>query len=248
MLDGKGPPVVLIHGVGLDHAMWDPVAAHLSTGFTVLRYDIVGHGLTPALTDRLTYAAFTRQLADVLEAHGIERIAVVGFSLGALIAQDFTLTHPQRVSKLVLLNSASKRNPRQQAGIMSRLEGIIELGVSSNVEASINRWFTDEFCRAHPEQIDRVVQRIKDNDPAGFLAAYRLFSESDETFIHRLSEIRAPTLVITGECDVGSTPGMSAAIASRIEGSELKIYPRVKHMLPVENADKLGAELRGFLQ
>jgi len=208
----------------------------------------VGHGLTPALTDRLTYAAFTRQLADVLEAHGIERIAVVGFSLGALIAQDFTLAHPERVSKLVILNSASKRNPQQQAGIMSRLEAVIEHGVSSNVEASINRWFTDEFCRAHPEQVDRVAQRIQDNDPTGFLAAYRLFAESDETFTRRLSEIRAPTLVITGECDVGSTPDMSAAIASRIEGSELRIYPRVKHMLPVENADKLGAELRCFLQ
>jgi len=109
------------------------------------------------------------------------------------------------------------------------------------------RWFTDEFRCAHPEQIDRVAQRIKDNAPAGFIAAYRLFAESDDTFAHQLSEIRAPTLVITGEWDIGSTPEMSVAIASRIQGSELKIYPRVKHMLPVESADKLGADLLRFL-
>lgn len=248
VLDGKGSPVVLIHGVGLDHTMWDLVVARLSTEFRVLRYDIVGHGLTPASADRLTYADFSGQLTDVLGAHGIDRIAVVGFSLGALIAQGFTLAHPERVTKLVLLNSACKRNPQQQAGIRSRLEGVIEHGVSSNVEASINRWFTDAYCRAHPEQIDRVAQRIKDNDPAGFIAAYRLFADSGDSFTPRLSEIRVPTLVITGECDVGSTADMSTAIASRIQGSELKIYPRVKHMLPVENADKLSTDLLRFLK
>ena len=247
VMEGEGLPVVLIHGVGLDHTMWDLVVARLSTELRVLRYDIVGHGQTPASAERLTFADLRGQLADVLGSHGVNRIAVVGFSLGALIAQDFTLAHPERVSKLVILNSAGKRNSQQQAGIMSRLEAVIEHGVCSNVEASINRWFTDEYCRAHPEQIDRVAQRIKDNNPAGFLAAYRLFAESGDTFTPRLSEIRVPALVITGECDIGSTPDMSMAIASRIQGSELKIYPRVKHMLPVENADKLSADLIQFL-
>jgi len=141
VVDGNGPPVVLIHGVGLDHTIWDPVVARLSAEFRVLRYDIVGHGQTPASADRLIFSELTGQLADLLGAHGIERIAVVGFSLGALVAQAFTLTHPARVSKLVLLNCTFKRNPQQQAGIMSRLDEAIEHGVSSNVEASINRWF-----------------------------------------------------------------------------------------------------------
>jgi len=246
-MQGDGPAIVLIHGVGLDHTMWDLVAAGISNMFRVLRYDIVGHGRTQPVGDPLSFTDLTRQLEGVLETHGIQNTAVVGFSLGALIAQDFTLAHPGRVSKLVLLNSAYMRSSQQQAGILSRLNQVIEHGTSSNVEASIDRWFTAGFRGAHPEQISRVAETLNNNNEAGFLAAYRLFAGSDGTFENRLGEIRAPTLVITGECDVGSTPHMSRAIASQIHNSQVKIFPRVKHMLPVENADKLCTELLRFL-
>ena len=102
-MEGEGLPVVLIHGVGLDHTMWDLVVARLSTELRVLRYDIVGHGQTPALAERLTFVDLSRQLTDVLGSHGVNRIAVVGFSLGALIAQDFTLAHPERVASFIAM-------------------------------------------------------------------------------------------------------------------------------------------------
>lgn len=247
IVQGAGPTVVFIHGVGLDHTMWDQVARRLSPQFSVLRYDIVGHGQTPPRPGALTFAQLTAQVREVLAESKVDKCSLVGFSLGALIAQGFTLTHPDQVCKLVLLNSAYARSAAQQAGIMSRLRQVEEHGVASNVAASISRWFTQDYQREHPEQIKLVEDRIRRNDRDGFLAAYRLFAQSDSAFQGKLNMIKAPTLVITGEEDVGSTPDMSRAIAAEIEHAECRIFPQVKHMLPVENADKLAAELKRFL-
>lgn len=245
---GEGPAVVLIHGVGLDHTMWQSVTRQISHAHRVLRYDIIGHGRTPKRQEPLSFDILARQLEDVLHACGTAQAALVGFSLGALIAQAFTLAHPSRVSKLVLLNSAYARNPKQQAGILSRLDQVERHGVASNVKASIDRWFTAAFQREQPEQIGLVEGTIRSNDLQGFLAAYRLFAQSDRVFEGRLHEITVPTLVITGADDIGSTPAMSRAIAAQIEQAELDIFAGAKHMLPVENSDKLSKELIRFLR
>ena len=240
--------MLLIHGVGLDHTMWDPLVTALSGSFRLIRYDIVGHGQTPVYRDPLTFADLTAQLKEVLDDRDIGSVSLVGFSLGALIAQAFTLAHPDYINKLVLLNSAHTRTPEQQAGILSRLNQVVDHGASSNVKASIERWFTPEFRHAFPEQIRKVESRLERNNVAGFVPAYRLFAESDSVFASQLGNIRIPTMVITGELDVGSTPDMSRTIAAGISDSVLKIYPGVKHMLPVENAEKLSEDLCRFLQ
>lgn len=247
IVTGEGPPVVLVHGVGLDHAMWDLVAAGLSPYHRVVRYDVLGHGRTPAKNGSLGFDDLVGQLHDVLETQRIGATALVGFSLGALIAQAFTLAWSSKVSKLVLLNSAYVRTPEQQAGIRSRLKQVEQDDVAANIDASIKRWFTGKYRTEHPDQIKLVEDRIRNNDKNGFLAAYRLFVNSDDAFQGKLPGIGVPTLVITGRDDVGSTPQMSRAIARQIPDSRLEIFEDVKHMLPVENADKLSKKLLQFL-
>ena len=145
-----------------------------------------------------------------------------------------------------MLNSAYERDAKQRAGIQSRLQQVVEHGVGSNVDASIVRWFSEDFRRRRPDQIRLVEERIRNNDRKGFLAAYRLFADSDAKFKGELGRITVPALVITGEDDVGSTPAMSRAIAAEIDGAELRVFAGVKHMLPVESAGKLADELIDF--
>lgn len=248
VIHGAGAPVVLIHGVGLDHAMWNPLATRIEDRFQVLRYDLIGHGRTAPRGERIGFEDLTAQLVEVLEESGLRSVHLVGFSLGALVAQAFTLDHGDRVRRLALLNSAFERTAAQQAAIRSRLRQVERHGVAANVDASIERWFSDGFRQRHPEQIRLVENRLRSNDAGGFLPAYRLFAESGSRFKDRLNQIRKPTLVITGEHDTGSTPAMSRAIAREIDGAELHVFPAVKHMLPVENADKLAVILTRFLE
>ncbi|PYR47733.1 MAG: alpha/beta hydrolase [Acidobacteria bacterium] len=100
--------------------------------------------------------------------------------------------------------------------------------------------------RTHPEVIERQIQRVLGNDPAGYAAAYRVFAESD--VIDELHKITCPTLVVTGEHDTGSTPTMARAIHQRIAGSHLLILPRYRHSLLIEATADVVRELRTFLK
>ena len=110
---------------------------------------------------------------------------------------------------------------------------------------AVERWFTPEFRAQHPETIERQILRVLGNDPAGYAAAYRVFAESDS--IDELHKITCPTLVMTGEHDVGSTPAMAKAIHRRIAGSRLMILSRYRHSLLIEATADVVRELRAFL-
>jgi 3-oxoadipate enol-lactonase len=98
---GTGPPVVLLHGGGLDLSMWDPQMELLSRSFRVIRYDARGHGRSTAPRGSFSPGEDLRMLLDHL---GIERASLVGLSMGAGVAFDFARTYPQRVEKLVLVS------------------------------------------------------------------------------------------------------------------------------------------------
>ena len=120
---GDAPLVVLIHGLGLTHAVWDDVGPDLARRYRVLSYDMSGHGETPAATNRPSLALLARQLAD-LPDHCAARTAVVaGFSLGGMIARRFAQDFPDRTTALAVLHSAHRRTPATQAAIVAGIDG-----------------------------------------------------------------------------------------------------------------------------
>jgi len=247
VVEGSGPWVVLIHGVGLDLYMWSRQTVALQHRYRVLRYDLIGHGATPAAGEELLLSDLVTQLRDLLNMLGIERTAIVGFSLGALVAQAFTLAHAGMVEKLALLNAVHARSEEARANVCERLDQVQREGITSSIEASITRWFTENFRQQQPDEIEKIAQRLRNNDPDGFLSAYRMFAGEDHQLIGRLEEIRVPTLVITGEHDVGSTPEMAMRMSEEIPSAVLRIFKGVRHMLPVEAAAELNTLLNDFL-
>src|ERR1043165_1120853 len=95
---GTGPPLVLLHCLGVDHRFWD-FAAPLADRFTLLRYDLPGHGQTPVPNEGYGIAELAAQLADILRGRGSGRARIAGISLGGLIAQHFAANHPNAVEK-----------------------------------------------------------------------------------------------------------------------------------------------------
>src|SRR4051812_31802792 len=91
--EGAGPPLVLLHCLGVDHKFWD-FARPLAQEFTLYRYDLPGHGVSPVPQHAYTIAELADQLASILEKHAITRPHVSGISLGGLIAQDFAARYP----------------------------------------------------------------------------------------------------------------------------------------------------------
>lgn len=245
--EGGGPWVVLIHGVGLDLDMWSAQAAALAKRYRILRYDLVGHGATPPAGEALSLSDLARQLHELLDELEIRRVSVVGFSLGALVAQAFTLAHARSVEKLVLVSGVYARSKSARESVRDRLRQVEREGCAATIEASIERWFTENFRKQHANEVEMIAERLRNNDPNGFLPAYRMFARADDELSGKLKHIRVPTLVVTGEQDVGSTPEMARRMSEEIPGATLQIISRVRHMLPVEAAGDFNSLLDAFL-
>ena len=247
-LHGRGPTVALVHGFGLNRAMWQWQLPALTPRFSVLTYDLLGHGESAPPAGAPTLAMFSGQLLRLMDRCGVERAAVVGFSLGGMIARRFALDRPDRLSALAILNSPHDRSPAERDAVRARVRQTQEHGPSANVDSALERWFTPAFRAEAPEAIALVRKWITGNDPAVYPQIYRVLAEGDAEIAHGLERITCPTLVMTGEDDPGNTPAMSRAMAGLIPRARLVILPGLRHMALAESPAAVNEPLGAFLR
>jgi (E)-2-((N-methylformamido)methylene)succinate hydrolase len=247
-VEGAGPWLVLVHGVGMDFGMWAPVAMHLAGRHRVLSYDMLGHGQSAKPPGPYGLHHFVDQLLQLTAALGIQRFDLAGFSMGALVAQGVALASPQLVGRLVLLNGVFDRSPEERAAVVDRVRDVRDGNFAESVEAALERWFTPAFYSSHPEVVQQVRDRMSGNDLAAYAAAYEVFATADAELAPRVGQIAAPTLVATGSDDRRSTAAMARALAERLPQGRLHLLEGQRHLTPIE-APKVVAELIGdFLE
>ena len=245
---GSGPPVALIHGFGLNRAMWQWQLPALTPHFSVLTYDLLGHGESAPPTETPSLAMFSAQLLGLMDRCGVERAAVVGFSLGGMIARRVALDRPDRLSALAILHSPHDRSPAEREAVRERVRQTEAEGPSANVDSALERWFTPAFRAEAPETVSLIRNWIMSNDPAVYPKIYRVLAEGDAEIAGGLERIASPTLVMTGADDPGNTPAMARAMARLIPGARLGILPGLRHMALAENPAAVGEPLAAFLR
>jgi pimeloyl-ACP methyl ester carboxylesterase len=163
-----------------------------------------------------------------------------------VIAQAIALAHPERVSSLVLLNCIGGRSDAERARALERLEVIRTTDPAVGVRQSIERWFTPGFIQASPSLVEREAAIVSVTAPVPYAAAYEVLATTD--LIDEVHAIACPTLIVTGEHDVGSTPRMSREIHARMPGSELVVVDGLQHYLHVEAAAQIAELITAFLR
>ena len=245
-VSGHGPPLVLIHGVGLDLEMWERLRPALEPTHRVIRYDMLGHGQSAKPPGPYGLEDFVWQLDRLTDSLGISRFDLVGFSMGGLVAQAFTIRFPERIHRLALLHTVHDRSPAERAAIATRVRLVEAGGLVESVASAIERWFTRDFRQKRPDVVARIERRMLTNDLEPYLACYRVFAAADAETASSVASIRCPSLVLTGADDVGSTAKMASALAARIANAKLVILPGLRHMAPVEAATEVGSVLSDF--
>lgn len=242
-----GTPIVLVHGVGMDLFMWDAVAAELRQSHRVIRYDMQGHGASEKPAGPYSLADYAAQLDRLADDLKLERFHLVGFSMGGLVAQGYASHHPSRVDHLVLVNTVYNRTPEERAAITARVADVRNGGYPASVEAAIDRWFTPDFRRDHGEVVEAVRKHMLGNDLEPYANAYAVFGSADAELVESVTEIRCPTLVITGSDDQRSTAAMAQALAARLPKGRLEIIAGQRHLTPLEVPGQLAASIRNFV-
>ncbi|MFC0810137.1 alpha/beta fold hydrolase [Ensifer sp. P24N7] len=244
-IDGSGEPLVCIHGVGSYLEAWSGVVERLKDSFTVLTFDLRGHGHSSRVKGRYEIDDFVNEALALADKAGFSTFNLAGFSLGGLIAQRLALTCLGRLRKLVLLSTVAGRTPDERTRVLERLAALRAGTPADHHNASLSRWLTEDFQAQNPAVINRLRQRDAENDPECYAAAYRVLAETD--FGGFLDQIRCPTLIATGEDDAGSNPRMARYMHERIPGSTLSILPGLRHSILIEAPQTVADLMRGFL-
>jgi (E)-2-((N-methylformamido)methylene)succinate hydrolase len=243
-VEGAGAPVLLIHGVGARMDARDGVVAALEGRFTTIRFDLRGHGESSKPPGPYSAALLAEDVRALLDHLGIDRCHVAGHSLGAMVALRLALDVPDRVERLALLSAAAGRTEEERRRVLERL-AIVQDGIpGEHFRRSLARWFSDEFRRDNPELLERYAARNMENDPRAYAAAYRVLATTD--LADEVARIRVPTLIVTGEGDIGSNPRMARLLHARIPGSQLEILPRLQHAILTEAPTTVARLLDSF--
>ena len=244
-LHGEGPPLFLIHGIGAARDAWRFMVPLLSRHFTLVTYDLRGHGASPPAAEAFGLDELVLDLERLRQRTGYERAHFAGHSLGGMIGPAYARRFPDRVISLGLLSTAAGRTSEDREKVLGVVRAMEAKGIPQVLDTLVDRWFTDAFIAANQEIVRRRLAQVVETDPAVFLNVFRIYAETE--MMPWLHEVAAPALVLTGENDGGCNPRLNRRIAEALPDAELVILPEYKHATLLEAPDRVSEHLVRFM-
>jgi 3-oxoadipate enol-lactonase len=238
--DAARPCLVLSNSLGTDLSMWDAQADSLAAEFFVVRYDTRGHGQSGSAP--ATLADLGRDVVALLDHLDLERAAFCGISMGGLTGQWLGVHAPQRITRLVLANTAAKIGTAD--GWRTRAAQVRTDGMDAVADGAPARWFTPGFIATAPDTVAGLVTTLRAQDPQGYAACCDAIAGAD--LRDDVMRIGAPTLVIAGAQDPVTTVADAEWLRDRIRGAQL-LTVEAAHISNIEAADAFTRGLRRFL-
>ncbi|MFZ0956655.1 MAG: 3-oxoadipate enol-lactonase [Candidatus Sulfotelmatobacter sp.] len=237
------PVLILSHSISTDHAMWDLQVEDLLPHFRILRYDTRGHGASDATPGEYSIEMLGQDILALADTLEISQFAFCGLSLGGAIGQWVAAHAPGRVTHLVLANTSPQFIPR--TNWETRIAAVAKGGMSAVVDVAMQRFFSSDTLAKQNPHVASIRSVFLGTNPVGYLgccAALRDMNHGD-----LLRQIKAPTLVISGERDV-ATPwsGHSERLAQEIPGAKA-LHLAAAHLSNLERPRSFTTALLEFL-
>jgi 3-oxoadipate enol-lactonase len=227
--------------------MWaEQVPPLLAAGYRVLRLDMRGHGGSDPVAGDYTMDALADDVALVLDFLGLDKVHYIGLSIGGMLGQAFMVRHGGRLHSAMLCDTSPQTMPGAAAAWGPRIEAVKEAGsLAPLADATMERWFTDEFKRLHPGRWRQIHATIGGTTPAGYLGCTAAIMNFD--FVPKLPSVRTPTLVVCGDDDQGTPPAGNKRIAELVPGGRYEEIAKARHFPNVERADAFNRIMLGWL-
>jgi 3-oxoadipate enol-lactonase len=237
------PALVFSNSLGTNFTMWDMQTTALGSDFEILRYDTRGHGSSGVTPGPYTIGQLTDDVLSLLDRLEIEQANFCGLSMGGMIGMTLALRAPDRVRKLVLCNTAPKIGTVELWN--TRISTVQQKGMAGLADAVIERWYTPEFRKKSPEQIEATREMLLQTAPDGYAACCAAIRDTD--LWKALPEIRVPTMVILGKYDPVIPLEQGPLMADRIPGARYVELPAA-HLSNIETSEEFTRELTAFLK
>lgn len=244
---GRGEPLVLVHGLADDHRAWRKVLPWLTLDRRVISYDVRGHGQTPIGDADGTLRQLAHDLVVMLDAVGLERVDLCGFSLGGTVVMRTAIDHPERVRRLLPVATSSRVGSAVVEWYGERAQ-LAEQG-TEHLWPALEADTRAQLENAPAEFDDHWRIRLESTaDPRGYGNGCRAMARlSTEPLDPELGRIQAPTLVIAAELDRNCPPRAGQIIVDRVPGARMLVIPGSGHQVEVEKPAELSAAILAFL-
>jgi 2-succinyl-6-hydroxy-2,4-cyclohexadiene-1-carboxylate synthase len=249
---GEGRPLLLLHGFTGSSDTWRPFRLAWR-GVAAVAVDLVGHGRTelPSTPARATMAECVEDLGLILDALGLERAAVLGYSMGGRLALRFALAQPHRVQALVLEGASPGLPEEERAARRLADERLARLLEEEGIAAFVAAWealpLWASQARLSNEERERLRLARLACSPAGLALSLRgMGAGHDEVALDRLGELSMPVLLIAGEEDQ-KYAALARAMAARLPTARLAIVPEAGHAVHLEQPLRFGDLVAQFL-
>ena len=240
--DGRddAPALVLLNSIGTDMDLWDALLPRLRAHFALLRIDTRGHGASTAEPGDYAMAMLADDVLAVADAAGLDRFSLAGVSLGGMIGMEVALRAPGRIERLMPICTSASMDAASWNDRIAKVRGE---GMAAIADLAMGRFLSDAAEPAIFEAVRRQLLTMDAQSYAGCGAAIR-----DMDLDKRISDIGAPTLIVTGTRDT-STPfaGHGEHLVARIPGAA-HVSLEAAHLAPLEAPKALAAALVSFLE
>lgn len=236
------PVIVLGNSLGATTHAWDALVPLLTDHFAVVRFDLPGHGQSPAADDAFTLADLAAAVIALADSLGVDTFDYAGVSVCGGLALELAYHYPQRLRHVAAVCTSAYfggAEPNDARAALVRREGS-----ASQVAGLAERWFSANSRATQPQLVTQFEQMVADTSTEGYAQVVEALGTYDAR--PYLADIRVPVLVISGDEDPGTTPAAGAEIAAGVPGATQIIIADGAHQAAAEHPDQVAAALRAF--
>lgn len=258
VVKGEGKPLLLIHGYGAGMWVWEKQIEILSQHYRVYALDLIGHGFSDRPKIAYTPEAYIHFFRDFMDGVGIERATLIGNSMGGGMAWAMAALSPERVDKLILINSMPPdvldqvRNESFRTLVAIKDIPLLPYLVISSRSRNSIKWVLQECVSdikmITPEILNRQYQISKIKGTTWVLYSTFKNAEKASELKSQLSRIHLPTLLLWGERDLIFPPPVAAGLHQLISDAKLKMIEKAGHIPMWEKPEEVNQAILSFLR
>lgn len=240
---GEGPPVVFVHGLGGSANVWHGVMQAMQQHHHCVALDLRGHGRS-STGGKLSIEGWASDVLALLKRLELPSAAVVGHSLGTLVAQQLAVTGADVVDQLVLVGAISRFTPPTNDAYLERATQVEQDGMDVLVDPWLEGAVSPQSHATKAGAVGLLRELFTRNDPVAYAKACRALAKAPKIDGSRIGQ---PTLVVTGSHDQSTPLAMAEELKAVIPVSRIKVLADVGHWSPVEDPSALAAAILEFL-
>ena len=236
--------LVFINSLGTDLRIWDSVVAGLKGGYSILRFDKRGHGLSEVKGESCAMEDYASDILALTNLLDIDKFIPVGLSIGGMITLSMVGQHPERLEKMVLSNTGPKVGTDESWN--GRITQVKKAGISSISSQIVERWFSSQFKDQNPGEFAGYRIMLEQTTDQGYVNACGALRDAD--YWDLVDKIEIPSLCIGGSEDLATPPELLESMHSKLIRSEIKVIDGVAHLPCLEKPQLVTDIIENFIR